>query len=45
VAYVPGAAFALDGSHRNALRLNFSNVQPELIPVAIERLARVLNVL
>ena len=43
VAYVPGAAFAVDGGFRNTLRLNFSNAQPELIPVAIERLARVLR--
>ncbi|MEZ4771191.1 MAG: PLP-dependent aminotransferase family protein [Caldilineales bacterium] len=43
VAYVPGAAFAVDGGFRNTLRLNFSNVQPELIPVAVERLARVIG--
>ncbi len=43
VAYVPGAAFAIDGGYRNTLRLNFSNVQPELIPVAVERLARVIE--
>ncbi len=43
VAYVPGAAFAVNGGFRNTLRLNFSNVQPELIPVAVERLAGVVR--
>ena len=43
VAYVPGAAFAVEGGFRNTLRLNFSNVQPELIPVAVERLAAVIQ--
>jgi DNA-binding transcriptional MocR family regulator len=43
VAYVPGAAFAMDGGFRNTLRLNFSNVRPELIPTAIERLAGVVR--
>lgn len=42
VAYIPGAAFAVDGSARNALRLNFSNVDPERIRQAVERLAEVL---
>ena len=43
VAFVPGAAFALNGGSHNTLRLNFSNVQPELIPVAVERLAQVIK--
>lgn len=43
VAYVPGAAFAVDGGFRNTLRLNFSNVQPELIPTAVQRLAGVVR--
>ena len=43
VAYVPGAAFAVEGGFRNTLRLNFSNVQPEKIPVAVERLAAVIQ--
>ena len=43
VAYVPGAAFAVNGGFRNTLRLNFSNVQPELISVAVERLAGVVR--
>jgi 2-aminoadipate transaminase len=43
VAYIPGAAFAVDGGARNALRLNFSNVPPERIPEAIGRLAQALR--
>ncbi|MBF8256796.1 MAG: class I and II aminotransferase, partial [Anaerolineales bacterium] len=43
VAYIPGSAFAVDGSARNALRLNFSNVPPERIPVAVGRLAEALR--
>lgn len=43
VAYVPGAAFAVEGGYRNTLRLNFSNVRPELIPVAVARLAEVVR--
>ena len=37
------AAFAVNGGFRNTLRLNFSNVQPELISVAVERLAGVVR--
>jgi len=44
VAYIPGAAFAVDGGARNALRLNFSNVAPERIPEAVGRLAEALRV-
>jgi 2-aminoadipate transaminase len=43
VAYIPGAAFAVDGGARNALRLNFSNVPPERIPEAVDRLAQALR--
>ena len=43
VAYIPGAAFAVDGGARNALRLNFSNVGPERIPEAVGRLAEALR--
>jgi len=44
VAYIPGAAFAVDGGARNALRLNFSNVAPERIPEAVGRLAEALRI-
>jgi DNA-binding transcriptional MocR family regulator len=43
VAYIPGAAFAVDGDARNALRLNFSNVAPDRIPEAVGRLAEALR--
>jgi 2-aminoadipate transaminase len=43
VAYIPGAAFDVSGGSRNTLRLNFSNVSPERIPSAVERLARALR--
>jgi 2-aminoadipate transaminase len=43
VAYIPGGAFDVSGGSRNTLRLNFSNVSPERIPSAVERLARALR--
>ena len=43
VAYIPGAAFAVHGDHRNTMRLNFSNLQPEAIKVGIARLAEVIR--
>jgi 2-aminoadipate transaminase len=43
VAYLPGSAFTLDGSHANCMRLNFSNARPEAIRVAVARLAEVIR--
>lgn len=44
VAFVPGAAFTLDGrGARNALRLNFTNCAPEMLEEAVERLGRVVR--
>ncbi|MFN0071954.1 MAG: PLP-dependent aminotransferase family protein [Chloroflexota bacterium] len=43
VAFVPGSSFHVDGSGKNTLRLNFSNVTPERLTVGIERLADVIN--
>jgi 2-aminoadipate transaminase len=43
VAYIPGAAFAVDGGHANTLRLNYSNVKPEAIAEGIERLASIVR--
>lgn len=43
VIYIPGAAFTMDDSGRNAMRLNFSNVRPELIPEAVRRLSEVIH--
>jgi len=43
VAYIPGAAFDVAGGSHNTLRLNFSNVSPERIAIAVERLAQALK--
>lgn len=42
VAYIPGGVFSVDGSTKNALRLNFSNVKPEAIEEGVARLADVI---
>jgi DNA-binding transcriptional MocR family regulator len=43
VAFVPGFAFYPDGRGRNAMRLNFSNAQPDQIREGIERLGRAMR--
>ncbi|UCC48818.1 MAG: PLP-dependent aminotransferase family protein [Gemmatimonadota bacterium] len=43
VAYIPGAVFSVDGSTRNAVRLNFSNVKPEAIREGVRRLSEVIR--
>jgi 2-aminoadipate transaminase len=43
VAYIPGGVFSVDGSTKNALRLNFSNVKPEAIEEGVARLAGVIR--
>ncbi len=43
VAYIPGGVFSVDGSTKNALRLNFSNVTPEAIEEGVGRLATVIR--
>ncbi len=43
VAYIPGGVFSVDGSTKNALRLNFSNVTPETIREGVARLAAVVQ--
>jgi 2-aminoadipate transaminase len=43
VAFVPGQDFYIDGSRTDTLRLNFSNVRPELIRTAVERLGRLVQ--
>jgi 2-aminoadipate transaminase len=43
VAYIPGFAFAVNGGHRNTMRLNFSNLAPEKIQQGISRLASVIR--
>jgi 2-aminoadipate transaminase len=44
VAYIPGGVFSVDGSTRNAVRLNFSNVEPAAIREGVARLANVIRV-
>jgi 2-aminoadipate transaminase len=43
VAFIPGAAFSLNGHSPNAMRLNFSNATPDQIDEGIARLARVIR--
>ncbi len=43
VAYIPGAVFSVDGSTKNAVRLNFSNVTPEAIREGVGRLSEVIR--
>jgi 2-aminoadipate transaminase len=43
VVYIPGAAFAVDGGARNAMRLNFSSATPDAIREGIARLASVIQ--
>lgn len=45
VAFVPGHAFAADGSRTgsNCMRLNFSHTPPEMIDEAVARLGRALR--
>ncbi len=43
VAYIPGGVFSVDGSTRNAIRLNFSNVKRDAIREGVARLAEVIR--
>jgi len=43
VAYIPGGVFSVDGSTRNAVRLNFSNVKPDAIREGVRRLSGVIR--
>jgi 2-aminoadipate transaminase len=43
VAFVPGQSFYADGTGRNTMRLNFSNVTPDRLRVGIERLGRAIE--
>lgn len=43
VAYIPGAAFAVEGGAKNTMRLSFSNVTPERIQTGVARLAQVIR--
>ncbi len=43
VAYIPGAAFAVNGGHTNTMRLNYSSATPDAIGEGIERLAAIVR--
>jgi 2-aminoadipate transaminase len=43
VAYVNGAAFCVDGSYKNCMRLNFSNTDDRKIEEGIKRLAKIIK--
>ncbi|MGA9533581.1 MAG: PLP-dependent aminotransferase family protein [Anaerolineales bacterium] len=43
VAYIPGAAFAVEGGANNTIRLSFSNVTPAKIETGVARLAQVIR--
>lgn len=43
VVYIPGHAFAVGDTHHNAMRLNFSNVQPGQFDEALGRLSDVIR--
>jgi len=43
VAFVPGRAFFPNGGHKNAFRLNYSNMPDDKIIEGIKRLAEVLK--
>jgi 2-aminoadipate transaminase len=43
VAYIPGAAFAVEGGAANTMRLSFSNVTPAKIETGVARLAQVIR--
>ena len=43
VAYIPGAAFSVDGNFRNALRLCFATSTPERIDEGVARLKRAVD--
>ncbi len=43
VAFVPGRPFYADGRGANQLRLSYSKVEDQLIPVGVERLGRILS--
>ena len=43
IAFVPGQSFHADGSGRNTMRLNFSNVTPDRLKLGVQRLGRVIE--
>jgi len=43
VAYIHGAAFCVDGSGHNTMRLNFSNADENKIELGIKRLGNLIK--
>jgi 2-aminoadipate transaminase len=43
VAFVPGQSFHVDGSGKNTMRLNFSNVTPDKIDLGVQRIGEVIH--
>jgi 2-aminoadipate transaminase len=43
VAFIPGEAFAVDGGHKNCLRLSFGNVRTDMIETGVARLAEAVR--
>jgi DNA-binding transcriptional MocR family regulator len=43
VAFIPGEAFAVEGGHKNCLRLSFGNVRTEKIETGVARLAEAVR--
>ncbi len=43
IAFVPGAAFGIQGGGQSSLRLNFSNATPEMIEEGMQRLGQIVR--
>ncbi len=43
VAFIPGEAFAVEGDHKNTMRLSFCNCDPDRIHEAVSRLAKIVR--
>jgi hypothetical protein len=43
VAFVPGAAFGINGGGQSSMRLNFSNASPEMIDEGVKRLGQIVR--
>jgi 2-aminoadipate transaminase len=43
VAFIPGEAFAVEGGHKNCVRLSFGNVRTEMIDLGVARLAQAVR--
>lgn len=43
VAYIPGSVFSAGGGYQNTMRLNFSNLRPEIIREGVKRLSEIVK--